>query len=167
MIGPLTVRLGPAYEGQPIGYRILNLDRTLYAAFTTVDFDETIPGTFSDTGGGVEFPDAGGYIIVGPAGTDVLEIPFDPSAGGSGSIGGIEYTYTVTNSVTADPVPGVQVWFATDNAGSNVVWYGLTDVFGVARDGSGDLPALDAGTYYIWRRKAGFDFTNPDTEVVS
>ena len=25
---------------------------------------------------------------------------------------------------------------------------------------------LDPGTYYVWAAKAGYNFTNPDTEIV-
>lgn len=82
--------------------------------------------------------------------------------------GAIEYTYTVTNTDTGDPIPGVQVWFTTDLAGTNVIWSGTTDAFGVARDACNQLPWLDAGTYYAWKQKVGLvDDDNPDTEVVS
>lgn len=80
----------------------------------------------------------------------------------------IEFTYTVTNSVTGLPVPAVTVTVSTDLAGTNLVWSGFTDAFGVARDVNGDLPRLDAGTYYFWKWKSGYiDDQNPDTEVVS
>ena len=26
---------------------------------------------------------------------------------------------------------------------------------------------LNAGTYYVWRHKAGWNFSNPDTEIIS
>lgn len=81
----------------------------------------------------------------------------------------IEYTYTVTNSVTSAPVEGVEVWVSTDASGANVIMTGLvTDSLGVARDSNGNLPRLDAGTYYFWKHLAGYvDDQNPDTEVVS
>lgn len=79
------------------------------------------------------------------------------------TINAIEYTYTVTNSVTAAPVEGVQIWFLI---GSNVIWYGVTDASGVARDEDGNLPRLDPGTYTVVRQRAGFTAEN-DTEVVS
>lgn len=83
------------------------------------------------------------------------------------TINAIEYTYTVTDSVSGLPLEGVQVWFAIDSAGSNVVWAGTTSALGVARDSAGNLPRLDAGTYYIFRQLAGYIFSDPDTEVVS
>lgn len=82
-------------------------------------------------------------------------------------IGGIEFTYTVTNSVTLAPLDGVEIWVTTDIAGSNVIWNGSTDALGVARDDMGNKPRLDAGTYYFWRQLAGFTFVDPDTEIVS
>lgn len=80
--------------------------------------------------------------------------------------GSIEYTYTVTNSVTTLPVEGVDVWISTDLAGTNIVWRGVTDAFGVVRNVLGDKPYLDPGTYYFWKQKSGFTSANPDTEVV-
>ena len=79
----------------------------------------------------------------------------------------IEFTYTITDSGTGLPIEGVEVRFSTDSAGSNTVWIGFTDAFGVARDTSDNLPRLDAGTYYVWRKKSGYTFSDPDTEVVS
>jgi hypothetical protein len=77
----------------------------------------------------------------------------------------IEFTYTVTDSVTGDPLDGVYVVFSTDSAGTNPVWAGHTDSFGVARDSNGELPRLDAGTYYVKSQKSGYQFPL-DTEVV-
>lgn len=81
--------------------------------------------------------------------------------------GAVEFTYTVTDSVTGLPIEGVEVWFSTDIAGLNVVWSGNTDVFGIAMDVLGGLPMLDAGTYYVWRQRSGYVFADPDVEVVS
>ena len=80
--------------------------------------------------------------------------------------GAIQFTYTVTNSLTAVPIEGVEVWFSTNAGFTNIVWKGDTDAFGVARDVNGNLPMLDAGTYSIRLQKSGFVFTD-DSEVVS
>ena len=77
----------------------------------------------------------------------------------------IEFTYTVTDG--ADPIEGVDVWITTDLAGSNVIWNGVTNALGVALDTNSEKPFLDAGTYYFWSQKAGYSFSNPDTEAVS
>ncbi len=68
------------------------------------------------------------------------------------------WTYTVTSSGT--PIASVTVWVTTDAAGKNIVARGTTDAFGVVTF------HLDTGTWYVWRTKAGWTFTNPDTETV-
>lgn len=79
-----------------------------------------------------------------------------------GGAGAIMFTYTVTDSVSGDPIPDVQVWVSTDVGGSAVVAGALpTDAFGNV------VFYLDAGTYYFWRHKFGWTGANPDTEVVS
>jgi hypothetical protein len=86
----------------------------------------------------------------------------------SRAISSIEFTYTLTNSVTAAPIEGAQIWITVDAAGNNVIWAGATDSLGIARDDSGGLPRLDPGTYFFFRQKAGFTFSpEPDTEIVS
>lgn len=79
----------------------------------------------------------------------------------------VPFTYTVTNSAGGLPIAGVEVSISTDLAGANVIWSGVTDAFGVARDSLNSLPYLDPGTYYFWSHKVSYTFTNPDTEVVS
>ncbi|MHA2067603.1 MAG: hypothetical protein ACXABY_24835 [Candidatus Thorarchaeota archaeon] len=85
------------------------------------------------------------------------------------TITAVEYTYTLTEPPegVGSPIDGVACWFCTDVGGLYVVWSGHTDAFGVARDANGALPRLDPGTYYVFRQKAGYNFTDPDTEVVS
>lgn len=79
----------------------------------------------------------------------------------------IPFTYTVTNSVNSNPVPDVKVYIYADSGTNNIVWTGVTDSFGVARDFYGNLPNLEPGTYYLIRVKSGFTFYNPDVETVS
>lgn len=75
--------------------------------------------------------------------------------------GAITFTYTLTNSVGGTPIASAEVWVTTDVSGTNVIASGVTN-------GSGQVTFyLDAGTYYVWRQKSGWNFTNPDTEVVS
>ena len=66
-----------------------------------------------------------------------------------------------------DPLAGVDVWITTDEAGGNVVWRGVTDAFGNPRNGAGNHPLLDAGTYYVWCQLAGYVFSNPTEKVVA
>jgi len=80
-------------------------------------------------------------------------------SGISGS-GAVEHTVTV--KVGGVPLSGVDVWFTTDAAGSNVVaGTVLTDATGKAK------VMLDAGSYYQWVQLAGYNFTNPTSITVS
>ena len=79
----------------------------------------------------------------------------------------VEFTYTVTDSVSTDPIDGVRIWISTNAGGTAIVWSGYTDALGVARDDAGALPRLDPGTYYIYRQRASYTFVDPDTEVVA
>jgi len=73
--------------------------------------------------------------------------------------GNIKSTYTVKDS-DSNPIDGVDVWVTTDLVGSNVIASGVTNT-----QGQVDF-YLNVGTYYVWSQKAGYDFDNPDTEVV-
>lgn len=82
----------------------------------------------------------------------------------------VDYTYTVTNSDDASPIEGVEVWITTDDHPSNnIVWTGVTDAFGIARDIHGELIRLDPGPYYFWKQKSGFidDQSSGDLEVIA
>jgi len=80
---------------------------------------------------------------------------------GAAGAGAITWTYTLTDSVSGDPIAGADVWATSDVDGSNVVASGVTDVNGKVTF------HLDAATYYIWRQLSGWNFVNPDEEVVS
>ncbi len=77
---------------------------------------------------------------------------------GSGG-GAIEFTYGVLSGVT--PIENAKVIVTTDIAGTNQTAVGYTNAAGNV------VFHLDAGTYYFWTSKAGYSFTNPDTEIVS
>lgn len=77
--------------------------------------------------------------------------------------GATEWTYTLTSTV--DPYPPIadaDVWVTSDEAGNNVIASGQTDANGVVT-----FYLDDGSTIYIWSQKSGWDFDNPDTEVVS
>jgi hypothetical protein len=78
-----------------------------------------------------------------------------------------EFTYTVVEEGTGNPIEGVFVEIHRNAAGTDQYWDGVTDAFGVARDEFGNKPRLDPGTWYFWRRRGGYSFDNPDTEVVT
>jgi len=83
------------------------------------------------------------------------------AVGGGPPAGALTFVYNVTNQVSGNPIGDVDVWVTTDEPGANVVASGKTDAFGNVTF------YLDAGTYYLWSQKSGFNFENPDTEVVS
>jgi hypothetical protein len=92
-----------------------------------------------------------GYVLAGIKNkTDTL-----------GGAGAVSWTYTLTRSDTGAPIDGAEVWVTTDEAGNNVVASGITNTSGVVTF------TLDAGIVYVWRKKAGFNFDNPDEEEVS
>ena len=80
---------------------------------------------------------------------------------GATGVGATEWTYTLTDSDSGDPLADASVWITTDAGGTNVIASGTTNDSGVVTF------YLDAGTVYVWRSKAGYNFSNPDTEVVS
>jgi len=79
---------------------------------------------------------------------------------GSGSLTVNYYVYTDEEAKTG-PIADCKVWVSTDEAGTNIIASGYTNDLGKV------TVNLDAGTYYFWRSKAGYTFTNPDTEVIS
>jgi hypothetical protein len=83
-----------------------------------------------------------------------------PSELGSGAV---IVNYTVYGDETAhtNPIANVNVWVTIDSAGNTIVASGKTNDFGVV------IFYLNAGTYYFWRKKSGWDFINPDTEIIS
>lgn len=75
--------------------------------------------------------------------------------------GAIQFTYTLTEETTGDPIAAADVWVTSDSAGNTVVASGQTNAAGVVTF------YLDAGTVYLWRQKSGWNFTNPDMETVA
>lgn len=74
-------------------------------------------------------------------------------------------TYTVYESDGVTPMAGCEVWATSDITGAiEIANRGLTNDAG-QHIFYFDLPA--GSTVYIWRRKSGKTFTNPDTEVVA
>jgi hypothetical protein len=68
----------------------------------------------------------------------------------------------VTVTVSAAALQDCDVWVTSDSAGTTVVAGTLQT------NASGQVTFyLDAGTYYVWQQKDGYNFTNPDTLVVT
>lgn len=102
-------------------------------------------------------------------GAVVLDTDWTIGAVGKTSVlasGAILWQYHVTTA-EGTPISGAEVWITTDIGGANVIWSGTTNALGVTKDIFGNEPMLDAGTYYFWRQKSGYTFSNPDTEAVS
>jgi len=85
-------------------------------------------------------------------------VTWSPVALGAGPI---EWTYTLTETGGSPPIADAEVWVTTDASGSNMIADAVTNAFGVATF------YLPAGVYYVWRRKSGYVFTNPDVETVT
>ena len=77
-------------------------------------------------------------------------------------VGAHSLVYTLTDSVTLLPMADVLVEISTDAAKDNVIRAGRTDSFGVVI-----FYLSAAGTYYVWRKKDGYSFADPDTEIVT
>lgn len=80
--------------------------------------------------------------------------------GGAGE-GAVEFTYTLTDSVTGHPIDDALVEIFTDQTTTNKVAQRRTDAFGKA------VFHLDAGTYYLVASKSGYMFDNPQTITVA
>lgn len=125
-------------------------------AITSAKFDES-------TAFPVKYQDASSTKIARTgADSDTLETLSDQidTVGSAAGSGATTKVYTVTDSSSGLPIADVNVWVTTDAAGSNIVASGDTNA-------SGQVTFyLDSGTtYYIWRQKAGYNFTNPDSET--
>lgn len=89
---------------------------------------------------------------------DAIKVKTD-TIGGAGAIAKI---YILNDSVAPfNPIADADVWVTTDRDGLNVIASGKTDALGKVTF------YLDVGTVHIWRQKSGWDFVNPDTEVVA
>ena len=73
--------------------------------------------------------------------------------------GAVQWTYTVTTQ-TGEPIPDVDLWITSDPQGKHVLASGRTNQQGQATFW------LDPGTVYVWRQKSGWNFANPDEQVV-
>jgi hypothetical protein len=74
--------------------------------------------------------------------------------------GATSWTYNVKDG-PGNNLPDVTVWVTSDIAGTVMLASGITNA-------SGNVTFnLDAGTVYVWSQKSGYNFSNPDTEVVS
>lgn len=154
--------LGSGNTGLDIGYRVLDADGAEAVAFTTTDVVETgVPGSYSVDGGIDVGVLTAGRVVFGEDGTDYAEAWFGPDdvSGAAAGSGSVAWVYTVTDA-DSDPIPDVEVW-VTNVGGGAVLASDRTDNQGQVTF------YLDPGTYEFYSRKAGWSFTNPDTEAVA
>lgn len=78
----------------------------------------------------------------------------------------VEVPYIVYRPDGITPIEGVKVEVHRNAAGTDVYWVGWTNALGEARDTYNLYPRLDPGTWYFFRKREGYTFTNPDTEIV-
>jgi hypothetical protein len=90
-----------------------------------------------------------------------LDAKISSISGNSPGAGANEWTYTLTEVGSGDPIPDADVWVSSDSLGASVLASGRTDQ-------NGEITFyLDSGTVYVWRQKSGWNFTNPDTETIA
>ena len=106
-----------------------------------------------------------GKMLVDSVDSIASRITTDHGAGSYVSLaagaGIIAYTYIVTSSVDSAPIPDVTVLVYSDAGMTVLVASGITDAFGQK------VFYLDPGTYYFFSKKSGYNFTNPDIEIIS
>jgi hypothetical protein len=164
VILPFSVAFGPSKTGLgAVGLTLLNPDGTEHTARTTVDIYEMGGGGY---GKNITFPDYWKGILKWDSGEGSQLYAYE------------DYNYlTMTESVLgpgmltciwtqkdeeSTPMVGVSVWITTDVAGTDVI-AGI-----LVTNASGKATfMLDADTYYVWRHKSGYTFTNPQTWSVS
>lgn len=95
------------------------------------------------------------YYVQGAVGIDL--IPLGTA---------VEHPYIVYEPDGITPIDGVSVEIHRNAAGTDIYWVGTTNGLGEARDTYGLYPRLDPGTWYFFRRKGGYTFSNPDLEQV-
>jgi len=74
---PADSRLGRSNAGKSIGYRVQTLDRAPFRAWTPAQ-ETGIPGHYVAVGG-IEAPDAGGYIVWGTETEDIAQTSIEPA----------------------------------------------------------------------------------------
>ena len=108
----------------------------------------TLPGSYSSN--------TAGWLL-----GQRLDAKISSISGNSPGAGATEFTYTLTESGSGDPIADADIWATTNSNGSGIIASGRTDQNGRITF------YLDPGTVYIWRQKSGWNFTNPDVEVIA
>ena len=144
---PATAQLGPGKTGLAIGYRVLDIARVEYSAFTTTNVAETgTAGTYS-VAGGVVAPNAGGYIVWGTAVLDLAEATIDSDVinSVSGSVGSIATDGITAASLAASAVAEIAAAVIAGGAGTYSYSNTVDDGSGYLLDGVFVQCATDTG----------------------
>lgn len=121
----------------------------------------TVPPTVGANADAVWDELLAGHLAAGSAGAALSTSGTSPLGPGS-----ISYPVTITEPDLVTPIEGVAVWVTTDIAGTNTIAGTLySDAFGQVNGATGFM--LDAGTYYLWRQRSGWNFANPAAFVVA
>ena len=156
-----------------VGYANVNashLGTTAAATIADAVWDETIADHAGAGSTGEALSDGGtsAATIADAVWDEVLSGHTDAGSAGkalgiaTAAPGSTEFVYTVTDSVTSGVIANVLVWITTTNdPDDDIIAQAYTDTTGEATF------YLDSGTYYLWRQKSGYTFTNPDTETIS
>jgi len=80
---------------------------------------------------------------------------------GAVGVGDHAWTYTLRDSLSGSPIPDATIRVSSDAAGQHVLYKAVTDAAGQVQF---HLPV--GMTVYVWREKVGYDFEDPDVEVV-
>lgn len=161
---PRSVAFGGSKTGLgAVGMTLLNPDGTEHTARTTADIYEMGGGGY---GKNIEFPDNWRGIIKWDSGEGSPVYAYEDynyleMTGGYVGDGALSCTWTQKDD-GGTAMDQVDVWVTTDALGATIVAGTL------ATNANGEVTfMLDAGTYYVWRVKSGYTFTNPQTWTVS
>ena len=78
-------------------------------------------------------------------------------------VGATAVTYTQYAADGVTPLADVDIWATSDEAGTNIIASGITTDEG---KWTFYTDIASGNNVYIWRKKAGWNFSNPDTEAV-
>lgn len=81
--------------------------------------------------------------------------------GGCGGTGIIDATYTLTSTIDGSAISDALIEVYAETTKTTLLASGRTNQYGQV------VFQLDAGTVYVWRKKAGITFTNPQTVTIS
>jgi hypothetical protein len=124
-----------------------------------VTIDANVDAVLADTG--TDIPATLATVAKTGADADTLKTLSDQLDGLSGmGMGSETWTYTLTESESSEAIVDAFVEVSSDAGGATIVDRGITNASGTVTF------HLDPGTYYLWRYKYGYTFTNPDVEEV-